>query len=183
MKWSDLVKVLSGVFLAVVLIVSGSFIAAQHVISQFTTLPPKPTFPNDKPDPNGKPAPNDKATPSNKSTGSDQSSTQTPAVKAAQASSAPATPAKPSPSLSPSPSTQPSPQETEAAGYRAKIMLSEGLNLRGDPNRDAERIGGVAYNDQIIILEDSPDGEWQKVRIESSGQEGWIKSGHAERLN
>ncbi|QZZ20547.1 SH3 domain-containing protein [Leptothermofonsia sichuanensis E412] len=172
MRWSDLIKVLSGVFLAVVLIASGSFIAAQHVISQFTALPPKPTFPNDKPAPDdAKPAP-----------GNQPASTADP-VKVA-GSPAPAKPSPiPSPFPSPSPNAQPSPPKTEASGYRAKIVLSQGLNLRGDPNRDAERVGGVDYNEQVIILEDSPDGEWQKVRIESSGQEGWIKSGYAERLN
>ncbi len=158
MSWSDLVKVLSGVFLAVVLIASGSFIAAQYVIAQFTAPPPKPTFPNDNPSPQAKP------------------------LKAAQASPTAAKPS-PSPFHSPSPSPTPSPQKTEASGYRARIILSQGLNLRENPDRYAERIGGVDYNESIIILEDSPDGEWQKVRVESSGQEGWIKSGYTERAN
>ncbi|MCL6435713.1 MAG: SH3 domain-containing protein [Leptolyngbyaceae cyanobacterium HOT.MB2.61] len=162
MSWSDLVKVLSGVFLAVVLIASGSFIAAQYVIAQFTALPPKPIFPNDNPSPNP--------------------SLQAKPVKAAQANPAAAKPTS-SPTPSPSPSPTPSPQKREASGYRARIILSQGLNLRENPDRYAERIGGVDYNESIIILEDSPDGEWQKVRVESSGQEGWIKSGYTERAN
>ncbi|WP_421657036.1 SH3 domain-containing protein [Leptothermofonsia sp. ETS-13] len=158
MSWSDLIKVLSGIFFAFVLIASGSFIAAQYVIAQFTAPPPRPTFPNDNPSPKAKP------------------------VTAAQANPAAVKPS-PSPSPSPSSSETPSPQKTEASGYRARIVLSQGLNLRENPDRNAERIGGVEYNESIVILEDSPDGEWQKVRVESSGQEGWIKSGYAERAN
>lgn len=162
MSWSDLIKVLSGVFLAVVLIASGSFLAAQYVIAQFTAPPPKPTFPNDAPSPKAK------------------------VVKAAQASTstqANTSAAKPSPSPSPTPSAKPSPKKTDAAGYKGRVVISQGVNLRQDPDRDSERVGGLEYNDDVVVLEDSPDREWQKVRVESSGQEGWIKSGYVERAN
>ncbi|MEY2856269.1 MAG: hypothetical protein RLZZ74_578, partial [Cyanobacteriota bacterium] len=32
----------------------------------------------------------------------------------------------------------------------------------------------------IIILEDSADGKWQRVRLENE-QEGWIKGGNTEK--
>jgi cytoskeletal protein RodZ len=156
MSWSDLLKVLSGIFLAVVLIASGSFIAAQYVISQFTAPPPKPTFPNDSPPSKAK------------------------SIKAVQAS---ASVTKPSSAPSPTPSAQASPKKTETTGTKGRVMLSQGVNLREDPDRDSERIGGIDYNEEVVVLEDSPDGEWQKVRVEGSGQEGWIKSGFIERTN
>lgn len=154
MSWSDLTKVLSGVFLAIALILGGCFWAAQHIIAQFTAPPPKPTFPNDNPSTKAKLQP-------------------VPSAK----------PVATKPSPQPSASPKPSPKPSDAAGYRARITLPEGLNLRESPSRDAARIGGVSGNTRITVLEDSSDREWQRVRLESSGREGWVKAGYTERLN
>lgn len=172
MSWSDLIKVLSGVFLAVVLIASGSFLAAQYVIAQFTAPPPRPTFPNDAP------APKAKVIKAAQADTAQPNTTQANAATQANNSAA-----QPAPSPSPTPSAKPSPKKTDAAGYKGRVVISQGVNLRQDPDRDSERIGGLEYNDDVVVLEDSPDGEWQKVRIESSGQEGWVKSGYVERAN
>ncbi|HEY9894233.1 MAG TPA: SH3 domain-containing protein [Candidatus Sericytochromatia bacterium] len=153
MSWANLTKLLSGVFLAIALIVSGCFFAAQHVIAQFTAPPPKPTFPNDNPGAKAK--------------------LQSTAAKPA------ATKSSPKPSVTPTPSPKP----TEEAGYRARITLSQGLNLRESASQDSARIGGVAINTRITVLEDSSDGEWQRVRLEESGREGWVKAGYTERIN
>ncbi len=150
MGWADLAKVMSGVVLAIALIAGGSFYAVQTLISQFTTPPPKPLFPNDKP--------------------------------ASKVKTVSTTKANPVPAASPKPSAKPSPQK-EAEGYKAKIVLSTGLNLRQEPSRDSERIGGVDYNEEVTVLEESSDGEWEKVRLEESGVEGWIKSGYTDRIN
>ncbi len=154
MSWSDLVKVLSGMFLAIALMVGGCFFAAQYVVAQFTAPPPKPRFPNDNAAAKAKIQP-------------------APAVKPVVA------PPIPKPSVSPSP--KPSP--TITAGYRARITLAQGLNLRESPSRDAARIGGVVANTRITVLEESSDREWQRVRLEDSGREGWVKAGYTERLN
>ncbi|UBF28908.1 SH3 domain-containing protein [Kovacikia minuta CCNUW1] len=164
MSWSSLLKVLSGFFLAIALIAGGSYFAVQRVIAQFTAPPPRPIFPNDKPAPKAKP------------------------VKSSQPSAAAISPspqpsATPSAAPSPTPSAKPSAKKPESEGYRARIVISEGLNLREGPDRNSNRVGGVEYNDEITILEDSPDKEWQKVRVEGSNVEGWIKSGYAEKLN
>jgi len=153
MSWANLTKLLSGVFLAIALIVSGCFFAAQHVIAQFTAPPPKPTFPNDNPGAKAKLQPT--------------------------AAAKPATKSSPKPSVTPTPSPKP----TEEAGYRARITLSQGLNLRESASQDSARIGGVAINTRITVLEDSSDGEWQRVRLEESGREGWVKAGYTERIN
>ncbi|PSB25968.1 SH3 domain-containing protein [Stenomitos frigidus] len=153
MSWADLVKVLSGVFLAIALMVGGCFFAAQYVIAQFTAPPPRPTFPNDNATAKPKAQPKPSVTPV-------------------------ATQASPQPSVSPKPSPKPS----ETVGFRARITLSQGLNLRESPSRDAARIGGVASNARITVLEESPDREWQRVRLEG-GREGWVKAGYTERVN
>ncbi|BAQ64211.1 SH3 domain-containing protein [Geminocystis sp. NIES-3709] len=78
------------------------------------------------------------------------------------------------------------PSETEKlpdGAYKAKVTWSTGLSLRSDASTDAERVGGIDYNTEIIILSTSSDGQWQKVRIPNSGQEGWVKSGNVEKIN
>ncbi|MEX0269516.1 SH3 domain-containing protein [Leptolyngbyaceae cyanobacterium UHCC 1019] len=148
MNGSGLLKVFSGCLVAIALIAGGGFLAAQYLITQFTTPPPKPMFPNDKPSP--KPPP---------------------------AAIAPK-PTQPQPTPSATPSPKPS-----ATGYSAKITLSEGLNIRSNPSVDAERVGGIDFDEEVIVLEETPNQEWQRVRLKTSNVEGWIKSGHTERMN
>lgn len=152
MSWLSLTRVLSSFVLAIGLIAGCGYFATKYLIEQFTALPPKPVFPNDKPADKAKPA--------------------TP-VKAV---------AKPaSPQASPTPSSKPSPKPED--GYPAKITQSNGMNLRDAPSREANRIGGIDYNQRVVVLEESPDQEWQRVRVEGSNQEGWIKAGATERTN
>lgn len=150
MGWSGFLRGFSAVIVAIGLLVGGGFITFQFVVSQFTATPPRPTFPNDRPT-TPPPKPNANTT------------------KAAPSPVA-ATP-KPSPSPSPTPAT---------ATKQARITLSEGLNVRQAPNADAQRVDGVDYNENVTILETSPDQEWVKIRVERSGVEGWIKSGYTE---
>lgn len=154
MSGSGFLKVFSGFLIAFALVTGLGFFASQVLIAQFTTPPPKPVFPNDNP----KPQPSPKT-----------------------AASPPATqPASPDPSPSPSPSVSPSPQ---TSGYKARIVLDNGLNVREQPNAESSRIAGVDYDQQVTVLEESPDKEWQKIRIEPDGAVGWIKSGYTERVN
>ncbi|PZV18384.1 MAG: hypothetical protein DCF22_02040 [Leptolyngbya sp.] len=87
-------------------------------------------------------------------------------------------PPPPKPTVSPTPLPKPS-----GEGYQAKITLSEGLNMRSNPAVDAERVGGVDFDEEITVLKETPDQEWQRIRVKTSNVEGWIKSGHTERIN
>lgn len=104
--------------------------------------------------------------------------------KPATAAKSPA-PAKPSPAPAPASPTPvaatpaPSPAPTN---QRARITLGDGLNVRQAPSADAERVEGVDYNEEVTVLETSPDQGWVKVRVERSGVEGWIKSGYTEPI-
>lgn len=79
--------------------------------------------------------------------------------------------------------TKPETEDLPTGAYKARVTWSTGLSLRSEANTDAERIGGVDYNAELIILSTSNDNQWQKVRIPSSGQEGWVKSGNVEKIN
>lgn len=150
MKWSGLLKAFSGFLVAIALLVGGAFLAAQYLITQFTTPPPKPMFANEK-----------------------TASTAQPAAIA--------TPPK-SPQGKPTPRATASPKPSESS-YQAIITLSEGLNVRSNPSTNADRVGGVDFDEEITVLEESSDKEWQRVRGKTSGIEGWIKSGYTERIN
>lgn len=89
--------------------------------------------------------------------------------------------AKPPAATASKPSTTASPLEPGA--YKARVVYSGGLSLRDSPSLDATRIGGVDYDQRIVILEESPDKNWQRVRLEAGDTEGWIKAGNVERLN
>lgn len=150
MNGSGLLKAFSGCLIAIALLGGGGFLAAQYLITQFTTPPPKPMFANDKP-----------------------SSTVEPAAIAPKPDPLPP---KPTPSATPSP-------KNSGAGYQARITRSEGLNVRLNPSADADRVGGVDFEEEVTVLEESPNQEWQRVRVKNTAIEGWIKSGHTERIN
>jgi len=79
-------------------------------------------------------------------------------------------------------SEAPSPKPLEPGTYRALITQPIGLILRDSANRDANRIGGVGYKEKVVVLEDSPDKEWQKIRVEDGNREGWVKGGNTEKV-
>ncbi|NDJ18659.1 SH3 domain-containing protein [Myxacorys almedinensis] len=60
----------------------------------------------------------------------------------------------------------------------ARVTQPIGLILRDSP--DGEQIGGIEYNERVIVLETSQDGSWQKVRLRSSDKEGWVKAGNVQ---
>lgn len=99
-------------------------------------------------------------------------------VAAVAASPAPA--AEATPAASPTPESSPSPSPSQ--GYQARVVQPIGLILRQDASAEAPQVGGVEYNQEIVVLEDSPDGGWQKVRL-GNGTEGWVKGGNTERIN
>ena len=78
-------------------------------------------------------------------------------------------------------SDAPSPKPLEPGAYRALITQPIGLILRDSANRDANRIGGVGYKEKVVVLEDSPDKEWQRIRVEDGNREGWVKGGNTEK--
>ena len=80
-------------------------------------------------------------------------------------------------------SDTPSPKPLEPGAYRALVTQPIGLILRDSANRDANRIGGVGYNEKVVVLEDSPDKEWQRIRVEDGNREGWVKGGNTEKVD
>lgn len=154
MIWSGLAKFLLGFTLAIAILIGGGISMALFFINRVSTPPTKPVFANDT---------------------AVKARTQ-PTVKPNKASS-------PAPSPKPTPSNVASLQPLEPGAYYARVTWSQGLSLRSEPDTDAERIGSTAYNQQIVVLEESADKNWQRIRIKDSEQEGWVKAGNTERVN
>jgi hypothetical protein len=98
-----------------------------------------------------------------------------PAAPAPEAEVAVETPAEEAP--------EPLPEEAPVTeGYSARVIQPIGLILRQEPSTEAAQIGGIEFNQTIVVLEDSEDGGWQRVRL-SNGAEGWVRGGNTERTN
>lgn len=99
-----------------------------------------------------------------------------PAVQTAAAVE-PTTPAVPvSPEPQPVAVAEPPP-----GSYEAVVVQPIGLILRAGSGLDYEQIGGVDYNEQVLVLKTSEDGRWLNVQVQS-GQVGWVKAGNTQSL-
>jgi Bacterial SH3 domain len=75
-----------------------------------------------------------------------------------------------------------SPKPLPAGAFEGRVTQPIGLILRDAPGRDSGQIGGIDYNDKVTVLETSADGDWQKVKLQPSDREGWVKAGNIEKL-
>lgn len=164
MNFSRIVQLFLGIIIGLSLIVGGAAATGYYFLSRLTEEPPRPVFTEENPQ--------EKAEAEASPEDSPETATETPPED---------TEAAPEPS--PSPEPEEDPDELQGNEYRATVTWPEGLSLRDSPGANAERIGGIAYNKEMIVIEESEDGNWQKVRLPGSGQEGWVKAGNAERVD
>ncbi|MEH2362299.1 SH3 domain-containing protein [Nostoc sp.] len=163
---SGFTKFILGFLLAIAVLIGGGVAVALYFMNRTGIPPAKPVFSNDSPSVKAQ-AP--KAT---------EPGGGKPTLKAR-------TQAQSSPSSAPteSPKATPSPKPLPSGAYRGRVSWREGLSLRSQPNQEAERIGGVGFNQKIIVLEENEDKSWQKIRLEGSEQEGWVKAGNTEKVD
>lgn len=71
----------------------------------------------------------------------------------------------------------------EPGAYKAVVVEPIGLILRDTPSRDAIRIGGISYQEEVIVLETTEDGRWERVRVDDGGDRvGWVSGGNTEPI-
>ncbi|MEH2328154.1 SH3 domain-containing protein [Nostoc sp.] len=165
---SGLTKFILGFFLAIAVLVGGGGAIALYFMNRTGIVPAKPIYSNDSPSVKAQ-AP--KAT----------------NPEGSKASLTPGTQAQSSPSSTSTPTGRPlatpSSKPLPSGAYRGRVSWAEGLSLRSQPNQESEKIGGVGFNQKIIILQESDDKSWQKIRLEGSEQEGWVKAGNTEKAD
>jgi hypothetical protein len=147
-------QLLIGITLGLALMVGGSLAAGYYVFTKLSVTPEKPTFTEEKP--------------------------KQPVAKASPAANT--NKASPTPILAPAPSPAPPSPEPEAGLYKGVINWADGLILRDAAGNTANRVGGVGYNQQVVVLEESPDQNWQKIRIVATGKVGWVKAGNMDKV-
>ncbi|ACK69417.1 SH3 type 3 domain protein [Gloeothece citriformis PCC 7424] len=162
-RLSGLFQFILGFFLGVFLLAGGTAALGFVFFSRMAAPPPKPLFDAEKPqkDKEAK-KPAEKA-----SEAKTETKAEKPAVKEES---------------KPEPSPQQQEEQLPPGAYKATVSWPEGLSLRDQAGPDATRIGGIMYNDEIVVLQTSADGGWQKIRL-SDGQEGWIKAGNVEKVS
>lgn len=152
---STIFQFISGFILGIVLMTGTAAGLGFLYVSKMTQTPPKPVFSEEK------------ETPSESKT------------EEKPATSPESTQAKSEPETA---SSEEKAEELPPNAYKARVTWEQGLSLRDKPDLNAARIGGIEHNAEIIILEESQDKQWQRVRLPWSEQEGWVKGGNVERV-
>ncbi|ACK65766.1 SH3 type 3 domain-containing protein [Rippkaea orientalis PCC 8801] len=163
-RLSALFQFIIGFFVGVLLLISGTTALAYVVFYRLNSQPARPTFAEEKPQ-------------------KEATKTESQAEKTAEKPTE--KPTEEVAAKQPEPEVEEKTEETEKlpqGAYKAAVNWPDGLSLRAEPGKEAERIGGIEYKSEIIILETSSDGGWQKVRIPGSEQEGWIKAGNVDKI-
>ncbi|MFB2939506.1 SH3 domain-containing protein [Aerosakkonemataceae cyanobacterium BLCC-F154] len=159
MSFSGIVKFLIGFVIAIGLLAGAGVAGALYFVTKLTAPPEKPIFANERNANQAKPV---------------VAKTQPPAAS---------TPAATEVSTKVDAKTTSETQEKalEPGAYRGRVIWSSGLSIRSNPRSDSERIGSVAYNEEVIVLSESDDKRWVKIRSEDGSSEGWVKAGNIER--
>lgn len=161
---SGFFKLILGFVLAIAVLLGSGLTIALYFVNRTALPPKKPMFANDNPQPKvDKP----KVTPVKATSTSKPTPTSSP---------------KPSPSPTPTPTPTESPDTLPPGAYQAIVTWPQGLSMRDQPASDAQSIGGVGGNQKVIILEESADKNWQKIRIAGTDKEGWVKAGNTKRV-
>ncbi|MGK7880712.1 MAG: SH3 domain-containing protein [Crocosphaera sp.] len=158
-RLSGVFQFLLGFFLGIFLLVGGTASLAYVVFSRMSVNPEKPTFAEEKP-------PETTAKADSQPVSNQESKTE--AVEEVAATET---------------VFEEETEELPDGAYRAKVTWSTGLSLRSQPASDADRIGGVGYDAELIILKTSADGDWQQVRLPGSQREGWVKAGNVAKID
>jgi Bacterial SH3 domain len=179
----NIFKFFFGFILAIAILVGGGVAAGIYFINQSSRIPAKPIYANDDPKLRAQLA----KTPLPKETKSaDDSSKEIKQEK-------PEVKATPTPNPTPTETAETEKAETEKTetekkplppgAYQARVTWNQGLRLRSEPKADSQAVGGVGFNQKIIVIEESDDKTWQKVRLEDGSQEGWVKSRNTQKLD
>jgi hypothetical protein len=154
----NIIKYIFGICLAIAILAGTGLATTLYFVNRITITPPKPTYNNDKEVIAAKLAKNPPKPP----TKSKNNSAKTPGAK-------------------PTPTPETTLQPLPANAYNARVTWSKGLSLRAEPRTDSASVGGVGFNAKIIVIEESSDQVWQKVRVEGSDKEGWVKAGNTKK--
>jgi Bacterial SH3 domain len=171
----NIFKFLFGFILAIAILIGGGVAAGIYFINQSSRIPAKPIYANDDPKLRAQlaktPLPKDTKSSDNSNTEIKQ---EKPEVKVTST---------PTPNPTPTEKAETEKKPLPPGAYQARVTWNQGLRLRSEPKADSQAVGGVGFNQKIIVIEESDDKVWQKVRLEDGSQEGWVKSRNTQKLD
>jgi Bacterial SH3 domain len=72
-------------------------------------------------------------------------------------------------------------READDKTYPALVTYQEDLILRDKPNSSAKALDKLRFDDTVVVIGTSEDKQWQQVRFEVKGIEGWVRAGNLKR--
>ncbi len=66
--------------------------------------------------------------------------------------------------------------------YKARVTWPQGLRLRVEPTIDSKAVGVIPYNEEVIVVEETEDGDWQRIIVVRLDEKAWVKGGNLERI-
>jgi uncharacterized protein YgiM (DUF1202 family) len=152
-------KLILGVAIALVLLSMAGVATARYFMARLSVLPPKPIFEGEQPA---------------------QVITDAPVPEAETPPDTPSPDSTPVPVPEPAPVTEP---EIPPDAYNAVVIQPIGLVMREGPGTNFPQVGGVDYESEVVVLEESSDQPWIRVQVVANGQEGWVKAGNTRRTD
>jgi uncharacterized protein YgiM (DUF1202 family) len=173
-------KFILGMAIALALLSMAGVATARYFMARLAVLPPKPLYGAEVP---ASPPPDPAAAP--------DAAAEAPAAPPPEAAAAPAAvpAAAPAAVLAAAPAAEPAAESAEApaaealppGSYRAVVSQPIGLIVRSGPGTEHGQVGGVNHNAELVVLEEPAGQGWIKVRVASTGAEGWVKAGNTRR--
>jgi uncharacterized protein YgiM (DUF1202 family) len=65
--------------------------------------------------------------------------------------------------------------------YPALVVYQGDLILRDKPDSNGKVLDKLRFEDTVTVIGESDNKQWQQVRFESKGIEGWIQAGNVKR--
>lgn len=65
--------------------------------------------------------------------------------------------------------------------YPAIVVYDQGLILRETPDTQGKVVDKLAFEETVIVTGESEDKQWQQVRSDAKGIEGWVRAGNLKR--
>jgi Bacterial SH3 domain len=65
--------------------------------------------------------------------------------------------------------------------YDAKVIWKDGLSLKQDPDPGSEKVGGVAFDAKVAIIETSEDKQWVRIQSQTDNLQGWVRAGNIDK--
>jgi uncharacterized protein YgiM (DUF1202 family) len=65
--------------------------------------------------------------------------------------------------------------------YPALVVYDQDLILRDKPDANGKVVDKLRFDDTVTVIGESENKQWQQIRFEAKGIEGWVRAGNVKR--